>query len=301
MAHQEAYDKHPGLRRSDLWQIHISPKHFKFLMDNRHLTSSNSKDFGIAMHKYLLEPNTFYDEFAIAPAVDRRTKVGKETWNNFITQCAADEKTPIDQSDFQVIQEMTAAALSNPLVAALLQGPKETECYWTDPNTQEELKAKMDCVTVYEGKDYIVDYKTTDSCQDGHFERSSSKYGYQFQTGFYTEGMELMNQKPYGFIFIAQEKKPPYACRVYICSDMYLAKGKEMFHDYLNLYHLCKMTNNWYGYEGSDTTPKPTILQDDTERYAMRRANQFQQGYQSTQFGFYESSDDDTNDMNDID
>lgn len=293
MAHQDTYDQNPGLRRSDLWQMHVSPKHFKFFMDNRSLRASASKDFGIAMHKYLLEPDTFFDEFAIAPVVNKRTKAGKETWNEFLEQCASDEKIALDPADFQLIQEMTAAALANPLVVQLLQGPKEEECYWTDPATSEPLKAKMDCLTTYEGKDYIVDYKTTDSCQDGHFERSSSKYGYQFQAGFYIEGMEQVHQKPFGFIFIAQEKKAPYACRVYICSPTYIEKGKEQFHTYLDMYHLCKMTNNWFGYEGSASIPTPTILQDDAERYAAKRAMTMSQSYQSTSFGIYEDDESD--------
>ena len=33
---------------------------------------------------------------------------------------------------------------------------------------------------------FIVDYKTSDSCEDGHFERSCRQYGYKFgKTGMY--------------------------------------------------------------------------------------------------------------------
>lgn len=288
MQHQEQYDLNPGLRRSDLWAIHISPQHFKFLIDNRHLTNSESKGFGVAMHKYLLEPETFFDEFILAPTVDRRTKAGKETWNQFMETCTNEEKEPITASDFETIQAMTEAALSNTLVKQLLNGPKEEECYWQDPVTGEPLKAKMDCITTYNGKKYLVDYKTTDSCQDGHFERSSSKYGYQFQTGFYLSGIEATTQEKYGFIFIAQEKKPPYACRVYLCSDNYMEQGKAQFRNYLDLYHNCKLTNNWYGYDGDNQNPQPTILMDDAERWTRNRT---MTSYNSIQFGSYESMD----------
>ena len=46
---------------------------------------------------------------------------------------------------------------------------------------------------------FIVDYKTTDSCEDGHFERSARQYGYKFQSGMYTEGVTINTGDDYDF------------------------------------------------------------------------------------------------------
>lgn len=266
--HQEAYDAAEGLRRSDLWLIHKSPAHFKAAMDTPETEPSASLIFGIAVHKYILEPDTFSDEYEIAPKVDKRTKAGKEEWAKFTEKCETENKEPLDEATFAVIKQMAEAVKSNPLAVELLTGKHETEWYWEDPLTGEKVKAKCDNITVYDGKQYIVDYKTTDSCEDGHFERSVKKYGYQFQAGFYTSGVSINTGENYGFAFVAQEKKPPFACRVYLCSDEFVKQGQLQYHELLNRYHTCKITNNWWGYEGD--TPKPTMLLDDSERFASK-------------------------------
>ena len=266
--HQETYDLAEGLRRSDLWLIHKSPAHFKAAMDTPEQEASPSLIFGIAVHKYILEPDSFMDEYAIAPKVDKRTKAGKEAWNEFTEKCEQEDKEPLDEATFETIKLMAEAVKSNPLAVELLTGEHETEWYWEDPVTGEKVKAKCDNITTYNNKKYIVDYKTTDSCEDGHFERSVKKYGYQFQAGFYTSGVNMKTGEEHGFAFVAQEKKAPFACRVYICSDEFVRQGQVQYHELLNRYHACKTSDNWWGYEGN--IPAPTMLLDDTERFAIK-------------------------------
>lgn len=266
MIHQENYDKMEGLRRSDLWEIHKSPLHFRQMMDTPR-RETPSLAFGIAVHKYILEPVTFYDEFQSTPKVDRRTKDGKQVWAAFMDLCEKENKSPIDDADLATIKEMSDAVWNHPLAKQLLQNATvESEWQWTDPVTGEKLKCKCDIITTYNGKKYVVDYKTTDSCENGHFERSARKYGYQFQAGFYTTGVSMNTGEDYGFAFIAQEKKAPYAVRVYICSDMFVENGKAIYRNLLDIYHDCKLTDNWYGYEGNSNI-QPTLLMDDSERY----------------------------------
>ena len=270
--HQDTYNTAPGLRRSDLWKINKSPKHFKDHMDSPR-EDTPSLRFGIATHKYILEPDTFFDEYAIAPKVDKRTKTGKEIWQNFVTDCDVNNKEALDERDFEIIKAMADAVNADPLAKHMLVGQHELEFYWTDPTTNESLKCKCDNIGEYNGRKMIVDYKTTDSCENGHFERSSKRYGYQFQAGFYTEGLNISTNEDYGFAFVAQEKKPPYACRVYVCSDYYVENGKMIYHQLLDLYHQCKITGDWFGYEGNSSNPQPTMLLDDSERYTAGYGN----------------------------
>lgn len=297
--HQDNYSKAPGLRRSDLWEIHKSPQHFHAKMQEPK-DPSPAMLFGIAAHKYILEPDTFFDEYAVAPKVDKRTKAGKETWAAFVEDCTTNDKEAIDETTFQQIKDMTEALYANPLAKQVLEGQHETEWYWTDPDTQEPLKAKCDNITTYDGKPYIVDYKTTDSCEDGHFERASKNFGYQFQAGFYTSGVELTTKIPHGFIFVAQEKKPPYACRVYVCSDLFIENGKAQFKELLQLYHECNTNNTWYGYEGTPDNPAPTPLMDDSERFSTRRRTvAYQTGFRSDDY-LTDADEDDGSGYDDI-
>lgn len=293
---QEKYDTEPGLRRSDLWLIHKSPAHFKERMDNP-LAPTPSLTFGIACHMAILEPNKFKDTYRIIPEINKRTKEGKKAWADFCEECENNNQIPISATDYNTIIDMRNALLADPLAPLFLQGKHETEWYWKDSITHIDLKCKCDILTDYHGKKYIVDYKTTDSCENGHFERSVNKYGYQFQAGFYTEGLKECTGEDYGFAFLSQEKKPPYACRIYLCSDIFVEKGKEIFRELLNKYQLCQVTGNWYGYAGK--IPEPVILMDYEERKQYNNAlagNIVNRGFRSDDYLSYDNYEEEPED-----
>lgn len=241
------YNAMPGIRRSDLWWMKKSPAHFKYHLENHE--TSDALTFGSAAHAYILEPQTFLREYAVMPNVDRRTKAGKERIEQFKEENA--NKTWISEEDMQTIAAMADALMQNGDVARLLVAPKRVEVpfCWIDGETGEECKCKADIITEIDGIPYIVDYKTTLSCEDGAFERSARKYGYRFQTGFYSEGINLCTMEEHRFVFIAQEKYAPYLSRVYICDEGFVNAGKREFHELLRRYHTCKKSNKWKGYE----------------------------------------------------
>lgn len=249
----DEYRAKEGVSRSQL-SILLSqtPLHFKYAEENKGKEDTPALVFGRAAHKYILEKESFFDEFAVAPQCDRRTKDGKEIYANFLIQ--SEGKSVISSDDYKAIEEMSKAIDETPLARPLLTGECEQSFFWTDAETGEICKIRPDCITEYAGKKYLVDYKTTDSCADGHFERSVRKFGYKFQSGMYREGFFQNTFDDVGFVFVAQEKKPPYAARVYFCSDEFINEGCEQFRKAISIYHYCKETGNWYGYSGPDNT-----------------------------------------------
>lgn len=244
------YREHEGISRSQLFTIiNQTPLHFKYQLDHPKEDTA-SLAFGRAAHKMMLEPEDFFNEFAVAPNVDKRTKTGKEEWNTFCEENAG--KEVISQLDYETICDMKKAIDADPNASKFLKGIHEQSYFWTDSATGEVCKVRPDCLTNIDGQNYIVDYKTTDSCADGHFERSVRKYGYKFQSGMYREGMFNNTFEDYGFVFVAQEKTPPYAVRVYMCTEAFINEGEEEFRTAINLYHYCKENNNFFGYEGFD-------------------------------------------------
>ena len=246
---QKAYREAEGISRSELFTISKTPLHFKYEQDNPK-EDTKALSFGRAAHKYILEKDDFFNDFAIEPVVDKRTKAGKEEYQMFL--CSLGEKESISMEDYQKILQMYDAIQSNPVAVALLTGEHEKDFFWNDDLTGERCKCRPDCLTEFEDKKYIVDYKTTDSCEDGHFERSCRKYGYKFQAGMYTEGVFQNTFEQYGFVFVAQEKTAPYAVRVYFCTPEFVAQGYDQFRQLIGIYHQCKTTGNWYGYEGPE-------------------------------------------------
>ena len=95
------YRSREGVSSSDLKKIMKSPAHFRHWKDNPDITDTPSLLFGRAAHKYILETYDFYNEFAIAPICDRRTKEGKEKWNKFVSE--SDGKDVITQEQFEFL------------------------------------------------------------------------------------------------------------------------------------------------------------------------------------------------------
>lgn len=247
----EEYRRHEGVSRSELQLFRKSPKHFIYKKEHKEEDTKALK-FGRAVHKFILEEDDFFNDYAVMPDIDRRTKAGKEEYEQFLIE--ADGKEVISQEDMQTILEMSNALDENFFARELLIGEHEQSFFWTDAETGEKCKCRPDCLTEINGKKYIVDYKTTDSCEDGHFERSAKKYGYQLQAGMYREGMFQNTFDDYGFAFVAQEKTAPYCSRVYICTDEYIEAGYDEYRALIGLYHRCIETGRFPGYEGFDAT-----------------------------------------------
>lgn len=245
------YKAAEGISKSSLFLMDKSPLHFKYFMEHPQGDTA-ALLFGRASHKYILEREDFYNEFAVMPQINRRTKAGKAEAQAFMEAHA--QKDIITKDDFDIIVEMAAQINANEVARALLTGVREQSYFWEDPMTGERCKCRPDCLTTYREKPYIVDYKTCDSCQDNHFERNCRKYGYDLQAGMYTEGLFCNTFERYGFAFVAQEKKPPYAVRIYFCTDEYINQGYDKFRELIGKYHECKQSGIWYGYEGKMNT-----------------------------------------------
>lgn len=239
-----------GVSRSELNVLLTqSPMHLKYAQENGREETLALLE-GRAAHKLILEPETFFNEFAIVPKCDRRTKEGKEIYAAFLDE--SEGKDVLTEDSMVKVREMANAMLQNKTAVKFLKGEHEKSFFWTDAQTGEKCKVRPDCLSEVDGVKYIVDYKTTDSCANGHFERSVKKFGYKFQAGMYREGVFQNTFEDYKFAFVAQEKKPPYASRVYICNDDFINEGYEQFREAIGIYHWCKEHDNWYGYEGPE-------------------------------------------------
>ena len=248
---EKQYNEIDAVRRSDLLLLRKSPLHLLYAKstDAALEPPTPAMAFGSAAHKLILEGlEAFKTEYAVAPMVDKRTKAGKEEWAAFVAE--NDNKTVISQEDFEQICDMRKAVLEHPLAPALLSGEHEKTYVWADDETGELCKIRLDCLTEFEKRPTIVDYKTVSSSEDGVFERECRKYGYKIQAGMYTEGLFMATdfRVDAGFAFVTQEKTPPYAVRVYRVDPGFISQGNRQFHELLRYYHQCKKTDTWPGY-----------------------------------------------------
>ena len=243
------YNQAEGIRRSDLWKMEDSPEKFKWFLEHP-IEQTPAMAFGSACHKFVLEQEDFWNEYAVAAKFDKRTKEGKEAWEIF--QAENTGKEFISQDDYDVMDDMVKSILGCPLAKKLIFGKGESEVpyFWTDPDTGEKCKVKADRIVTYNRRKHIVDYKTTMTADTFHFNSEIWKRGYFFQAGMYAEGWKIANKKKKlpGFLFVAQEKKPPYSVNVIEVSEEVMGAGIAKFHQLLDKYHECKVLDQWPGY-----------------------------------------------------
>ena len=244
---EKEYREHPAISRSELFKISESPEKFKYYKDNPE-EPTTSLIFGQLLHAMALQPETVAEQFAVAPNVDRRTKEGKKEWLEFQEM----SKGWIVVTDDMIKQatEMCEALSRNEFVKNLLKGEKEKVFFWNDDLTGEPCKCRTDCLTELGDNLIVVDLKTTENAETEAFMRSAVKYGYDFQSAMYSKGVEVNTGKKPLFVFIAIEKKPPYAINILQADELLVRRGYDLFREYIGIYHDCKQTDNWYGYLG---------------------------------------------------
>lgn len=272
------YREREGISSSELKKLMKSPAHYKHWKDNPQ-EDTLALLFGRACHKYVLETYDFYNEFEVARDFKYGTKADKEETQNFICQKAIEvgrgdewdsfittnpkkedvvafyrslvaDKDIITQEQFEQIEEMRNVMLATPFVSKLINGEHEVSYFWVDEDTGLKCKCRPDSIS--HKLKVIVDYKTTDDAETEHFMRQAIKLGYDLQAYMYQQGVKANVGEEYLFVFIAQEKKPPYAVNILQADENFMASGKHIFTEMLNVYKECSGSGNWYGYLGAD-------------------------------------------------
>lgn len=239
------YREREGISSSELKKLMKSPMHYKHWKDNPQ-EDTPALLFGRACHKYVLETYDFFNEFAVAPNVDRRTKEGKEEWAKFVAE--SEGKDIITQEQFEQIDEMRNAAYATPFVSKLLSGEKELSFWGVDKDTGLTIKCRPDCITEWNGKHILIDYKTAQDVENMKFYRDSIKFGYDLQLAYYRDILKQNTGLDYMVVIIAQEKSAPYVTNVFQLSENYLQNGEVLYKEMLKVYKECEETDNWYGY-----------------------------------------------------
>ncbi|QMP19197.1 exodeoxyribonuclease I [Pseudomonas phage Persinger] len=158
-------------------------------------------------------------------------------------------RTVLTQEQWDQLHAMRDAVMAHPAAGKLLTGVPgvaELSVYWNDPMTGVLCRCRPDW---WREDDLLVDLKTTDDASLEGFARSIANWRYDVQAPFYLDGVRIATgRKPRGFVFIAVEKKPPYAVGVYVLDAESLELGRAQYIADLKRYAECERTNTWPGY-----------------------------------------------------
>lgn len=240
------------ISRSKLFRMikngQVCPQSYKHFEENPQ-EDTEALLFGRAFHKAALEPDDFLNEFAVCPVCDRRTKDGKQIWQDFLESSVG--KDVISFESFQHIVGMCESIKNDPYASMLIKGEVEKSYYWQDELTGIEVKCRPDVRNVIGGKPLLIDLKSTSDASTEHFSKECIKFGYDFQTAFYKTGADAFYDADHGFCFIAVEKTPPYSVNVLEADELFIERGRALYRQLLGELNYCRETNDWYGYGGS--------------------------------------------------
>jgi hypothetical protein len=211
----EAYHRRPEYSSSDLKYMLDTPLHFKRMViekDQLEKESNKSFDLGSCAHEcFLLQDTSLF--VALPEGVDRRTKEGKQKYEDFVA--ANGGKRIITQDQLKNVMGMFEVISSNELVSSFLDGSEvEKGALYLDEKTGLKCKFRPDIINLDKG--VIIDYKTAQSAAPHEFSKAAARYYYHLSAAHYIAGAErLWPGKITKYKFIVQQNSYPYALALY--------------------------------------------------------------------------------------
>lgn len=213
----------------------------------QHQPSTKAFELGHAAHKLVLGVGP---QLVRIDADEWRTKAIKED----VAAVRDAGGVPLKPADWDRVHAMAAALRTNRWAAAALRpdiGLPEQTLVWRDAETDVWCRAMVDWLRV----DAIVDYKTTISVATDAIARTVAAYGYHQQDAWYLDGAAALGHDPaMPFLFVFQEKDPPYFTRVVELDQDDLLRGRARNRRALALYRDCTVTGTWPAYPDEITT-----------------------------------------------
>jgi len=242
----EEYNKWEGLSGSGMEKLRITPLHYQTsLTAPREPTPALT--LGKATHTRILEPHLYAGKYAIAPECDKRTKIGKDTWADFVIENPGREIINATQSE--KIESMATAVKMNKTALKLLAIPGDVELsmIWDDEQGTK-CKGRPDKYCPTAGM--FIELKTAASAAPEEFSKAAFKYGYHRKAAHIIDGMRYIpNTKQIeNYVFIVVESEAPYAAAIYYLDPDAITLGHTDVEKLKSTYRKCLLDNEWPGY-----------------------------------------------------
>lgn len=190
---------------------------------------TDAMQFGSIVHKLLLEPDSFNDDYAVFEGARR---AGKE-WQEF--KAANDNKQIIKLSELDDANAIVQNAMNNPIFNKLIQNKVHTEKEVRWNHAGVDFKGFVDLESYVDGKTIVCDIKTTTDAGK-RFQRDLLYNDYKMQAAMYLENYDDVD-----YYIIAVETTSPFNVQVYRLGYNLILQG---FAEYKNL---VAKYNEWNG------------------------------------------------------
>jgi len=217
-----------SISKSGLDLVHKAPIFYKhFRLDAKDFTSTKPLIIGQASHMYLLEKDDFFLNYSVS---DRKTSEGN-----------------INMEDFKHMENQSKIIHSIPEFASIFKNGITEKTYKSrDLETGAAIKCRVDLID--ESRGIIIDPKFVEDASPRGFKHSAYKYRYHVQDVFYKRILQQNGIKINHFIFLAIEKKPPYAYGLYVINEEMHQYAELEINEDLSVYVECMRTGVWNSY-----------------------------------------------------
>lgn len=223
-------------------------------------------DFGHAAHREVLGVG---EEIVPVDADGWRTKAAKEQ----AAAARAAGKVPLLVKDHTTVQAMAKALREHEWASALFtpgSGQAEVSTFWRDPDTGVMCRARHDWLRHpnSSGRLLCVDYKSSHSVEPGALRKAAAANGWYLQAPFYLDGVQALGLdggQGAAFLFVAQEKTPPYLITVVELDWAALETGRAQNRKAREIFRACTETGHWPSYASAPITVSlpPWVGSDD--------------------------------------
>lgn len=186
--------------------------------------SGSSLTLGSAVHKLVLEPQSFNNDFIIedfeGADLNKNTKAYKEAKAKWLESVEDREVLSIDT--FKQVEKMAINVKA--IAGGLLQSGIAEHAFFSE---FDGIPVKCKADYYIESAGVVIDLKTTKSIKD--FKKSILDYGYATQSAFYTDVITSLGKRADRFIFILVETTAPYMVSVQEMSFESIEEGRAIY------------------------------------------------------------------------
>lgn len=205
-------------------------------------------DFGHAAHREVLGVGL---DIVTVDAEDWRTKAAQDARK----AAYAAGQVPLLAAEMEQVRGMAAALREHPTAFALFDpergGAPEQSLFWQDARHGVWRRVRLDWLPALtdSGRMILADYKTGVSAEPAALAKAVANYGYHQQAPFYVDAVQALGlAEDVAFVFVAQEKTPPYLITVFELDAVALRIGRHLNDLALGVYAECMATDTWPGY-----------------------------------------------------
>lgn len=230
------------------------PAYFKWWHDHPLERPKRAFELGSAAHLKLLGIGP---ELVEVKASDYLTKYAREVRDEARSRGAI----PLLTKEMQQVDDMIDALHRTPKISAIFDpdhGQPEQSFFWLDASTKIMRRCRVDWLPeAVGGRVILVDYKTTKSAHPDLFAKDVINYDYEMAAQSYCEGVSTVLDVETTFLFVAQEKTPPYLVSAIELSPDHYKRGQRRNRAAVDLYAGCRKSDYWPSY----TDEEPVMIE----------------------------------------